>query len=91
METNLGHTARENVVSTEFDGGEGVLVDLNTKRYYQLNETAMLIWRRLEKGDSFQGIVEALTAEFDVTSEHAAKSVKATLEKLQSHRLISKV
>jgi hypothetical protein len=36
----------DHVVFTDFEGGEGVLVDLNTKRFYTLNETAALIWRR---------------------------------------------
>ena len=40
-------TTGKNVVVTDFDGGEGILVDLNTKRYYKLNETAMLVWRAM--------------------------------------------
>ena len=47
METALP-TQSEHVVFSEFDGGESVLVDLRTKRYYQLNETATLVWRCLE-------------------------------------------
>ena len=39
----------EHVVFTEFDAGEGVLVDLNTKKYFRLNETALIVWRGLEK------------------------------------------
>ena len=33
------------VIFTDFDGKEGILVDLNTKQYYRLNETGSLIWR----------------------------------------------
>ena len=39
----------DHVLFTDLDGLEGVLVDLNTKKYYQLNETASLVWRGLEK------------------------------------------
>ena len=91
METNLTPAPHEHVVSTEFEGGEGVLVDLNTKRYFQLNETAMLIWRCLEKGKSFEQIVEGMTAEYDVTPEHAARSVGAALEKFRAHKLVAQV
>jgi hypothetical protein len=36
---------REHIIFTDLDGLEGVLVDLNTRKYYQLNETATLVWR----------------------------------------------
>ncbi len=77
------------VVFTEFEGDEGVLVDLNSKRYYTLNETATLIWRGLEKGLSKDEIVKQMTARYDVTPEHAAASLDALLRSLQSHRLLS--
>ena len=79
---------QEHVVFTEFDEGEGVLVDLNSKRYYQLNETAMLIWRGLEQGKSHAEIVAAVTDRYDVTPEHAAASVERLLHSLESHKLV---
>jgi hypothetical protein len=53
-------TPHSHVVYTEFDGNEAVLVDLNTKRYYTLNETAMLVWRGLESGKSTSEIVQEM-------------------------------
>ena len=78
----------EHIVSTEFDGGEGVLVDLNTKRYYQLNETAMLVWRCLEKGKAVEETVEEMTRAYDVSREHATQSVEKLLRNFQSHKLV---
>ena len=80
--------SHEHIVSTDFDGGEGVLVDLNTKRYYQLNETAMLVWRCLEKGHSLPEIVDEMMAVYDVTPEHATESVEKLLRELQSYQLV---
>ena len=57
----------EHVVFTEFDAGEGVLVDLNTKKYFRLNETALIVWRGLEKNRTPAEIVEEITARYDVT------------------------
>ena len=92
MTTTTDRTAtpvpHEHIVSTEFEGGEGVLVDLNTKRYYQLNETAMLVWRCLEKGFAAPDIVREMTAAYAVTPEHAAGSIEKLLGKLQAHRLV---
>lgn len=78
----------EHVVSTEFEGGEGVLVDLNTKRYFQLNETAMLVWRCLEKGLSAPEIVGEMTSAYEVTPDHAENSLEKLFESLQTHRLV---
>lgn len=77
------------IVVTEFEGGESVLVDLDTKRYYQLNETATVIWRALADGSSMTNIVGSLTAVYDVTEEDAAKSVDQVLQHLKAHRLVA--
>lgn len=78
----------EHIVATDFDGGEGVLVDLNTKRYYQLNETAMLVWRCLERRRTFPEIVAEMIKVYDVTAEHAAASVERLVANLQSRKLV---
>ena len=76
------------IVVTEFEGGESVLVDLDTKRYYQLNETATVIWRGLADGSSMTSIVGSLMSVYDVTEEDAAKSVDQVLQHLKAHRLV---
>ena len=78
----------EHIVFTDFEGSEGVLVDLNSKRYYTLNETAALIWRGLERGLAREEIARELTEAYDVTPERAAASVEKTLSSLRSHRLL---
>jgi uncharacterized membrane-anchored protein YhcB (DUF1043 family) len=79
----------DHIVSTELDDGEGVLVDLNSKRYYQLNETAMFVWKRLEKGQSLQDIIDDMTKTYDVSAEHAATSVETLLQNLQTRKLVN--
>ena len=79
---------QEHIVATEFDGGEGVLVDLNAKRYYQLNETAMLVWKCLERGRSLSEIVDEMTSVYDVSIERATVSVEKVLLDLQSNKLV---
>jgi len=79
----------KNVVVTDFDGGEGILVDLNTKRYYQLNETAMLVWRGLEQGKSINEIVDDVTASYEVEPDRAHTSVQRLLDSFQTYKLVS--
>jgi len=74
-------------VATGFDDGEGVLVDLDKKRYYRLNETAMLVWRSLEENAPFEAIVKQMTDAYDVGVEQATASVRRILGELESYKL----
>jgi hypothetical protein len=77
------------VVYTEFDGREAVLVDLNTKRYYTLNETAMLVWRGLERGQTRGEIARQICERYEVDEEHATQSIERLIASLAAHRLLS--
>ena len=57
------------VVFTDLDGLEAVLVDLNTKQYFTLNETARLVWSAAADGRDLEGI-----------AEHARRSTAAALD-----------
>ena len=73
---------------TDFDGGEGILVDLNTKKYYQLNETAMVVWKGLEKGKTMPEIVADITASYEVATDRATLSVQRIVDNFQSYKLV---
>ena len=77
------------VVVTDFDGGEGILVDLNTKRYYQLNETAMVVWRGLEQGKTTSEIAADITSSYEVALEKAVLSVERIVDNFQTYKLLS--
>ena len=79
---------RDQIVCTEFDGGEGILVDLKTKKYYQLNETALLVWKGLEKGLDTDEIVSQVVDQYDVQPESARTSVENLIARLKSYRLV---
>ena len=78
----------KHVVATDFDGGEGILVDLNTKKYYQLNETAMVVWKGLEKGKSMGEIVADITATYEVAADKATLSVQRIVDNFQTYKLV---
>ncbi len=70
-------TDNEQIILTEFEDGAGVLIDLQRKRYYQLDETALLIWRGLREGLAMPQIITQITEIYDVSeaeiSAHAAE------------------
>src|SRR5262245_55983420 len=79
----------DHIVFTEFDDAEGILVDLNTKKYYQLNETAMLIWKGLEHGLDPREIADQIVENYEVTAGDALRNVNEILEKFQMYSLVS--
>ena len=79
----------KHVVVTDFDGGEGILVDLNTKKYYQLNETAMIVWKGLEQGKSTNEIAADITSSYEVALEKATISVERIVDNFQTYKLVS--
>jgi hypothetical protein len=82
-------TPGKHVVVTDFDGGEGILVDLNTKKYYQLNETAMVVWKALEQGKSIGEIANDMTTNYEVALENATRSVERILDNFQTYKLLA--
>jgi hypothetical protein len=79
----------DHVIFTDLDGVEGVLVDLNTKQYFQLNETASLIWRGLVKGTAVADIAREMAEVYDVTLDHAQASVEAAVARFSAHHLLN--
>jgi hypothetical protein len=79
----------KHVVVTDFDGGEGILVDLNTKKYYQLNETAMIVWKGLEKGKTTSEIAADITSDYEVALDKARSSVERIVDNFQTYKLLT--
>ena len=48
-----------------------------------LNETGAFLWKTLEQGADSEGLVAALTEEYDVTLQQAREDVEAFLASLQ--------
>jgi hypothetical protein len=80
---------QSHVVMTEMDGGESVLVDLNTRRYYQMNETATLVWRAISEGRTLSEVVDQLTTTYEVTETHAAESIATILQQWTVQKLVT--
>ena len=78
----------DHIVASQLEDGDGVLVDLNTRQYFQLNETAMRIWRAVENGRPLDQIVEELKATYEVSDQRAIASAERLLQKLHERKLV---
>jgi hypothetical protein len=75
---------------TELADGTGVLLDLKTKFYFQLNRTGVAVWKALAagKGESVDAIVEELARAFEGTPPGARADVEALLRELADEGLL---
>lgn len=80
-----------NVVATTLDDAESVLLDLQSRRYYTLNETGTRIWQLLSEGRHESDIADVLTAEYEVTNEQARNHISSLLADLREDGLIEEV
>ena len=75
------------VACTELDDG-AVLLNLDTKYYFNLNETGLRIWQILEESQNPLEIAERLANEYEVEVERARASVIKLMEDLEKDGLI---
>lgn len=77
-----------NVVSTEIDKDESVLLSLETQEYYSLNETGSCIWGLLSGGHDAEDIASAIAEEWATTHEEALGYVQSFLQNLSDEGLV---
>jgi hypothetical protein len=69
--------------------GESVVLDLNTERYFGLDEVGTRIWTVLTTSDTIQVGIDTLLDEYDVDQETLADDVAELVEKLVNHGLLA--
>lgn len=75
------------VVCTELDDG-AVLLNLDSRYYFNLNETGLRIWQMLDECIDPMIIAEKLSDEYDVTVERSKTSVVRLMQVLEKEDLI---
>lgn len=87
------YQASERALLTELGDGTGVLLDLDSKFYFTLNETALFVWKQLADGEALarEQLAAALTSAFEVEPDAASTDLDSVLELLTRERLVSRV
>lgn len=75
------------VVCTELDDG-AVLLNLDTRYYFNLNETGFRIWQIMDECRNPVTIAERLACEYDVAVERSTASVVSLMKALEKEGLI---
>jgi hypothetical protein len=82
-------TPNTQVILTELDDDQAVLLHLDTKMYFSLNATGLWIWKQLEQGRTMGEISDKLHDEFDVSPEQAEECVLKLVNHLHAEQLIN--
>ena len=80
MSTSLP-TPSPDTLTTTLDG-QAVLLDLDSKRYFQINHTGTVIWEGLAAARSRDAIVAELTERFDVDAAEAVQAIDTFVAEL---------
>lgn len=80
------------VLFTQIDDGSGVLLHLDTKFYFTLNRTGVVVWKALAEGEarSIADIGARIAALFRVDAEAATRDAEALLEELLADGLVQR-
>lgn len=82
-------TPKKNVVHTELEVGNAVLLDLETHRYYSLNQSGALIWTLISEGKTLKEIATSLAEKFSLDAIKAETDVTALADELRKAGLVT--
>jgi len=68
--------------------GESVLLNVQSGRYFGLDEVGTRMWAALTAAESLQAARDALLAEYDVDAERLEQDLRGLVERLVEHGLV---
>lgn len=80
-------TVNPDAVYRSLDEG-GVVLDVVTGAYFELNSTGRVLWERLSAGDSLESLVEAMANEFGIDRATAQNDLAEFIQALRDRSLI---
>ncbi len=87
MNKTKAYQKNPSVLCTELDEG-AVLLDLDSKCYYSLNETGLRIWQMMDEVQNPLEMAKRLANGYEIDAERAMASVVRLVEELEKERLI---
>ncbi len=88
MQLDKSYQINPAVVCTELDDG-AVLLDVETKYYYHLNDTSLLIWNGFCEKLKVSQIAASLIQTFEVDKQHAIIKIFQFTQQLEEEGLIT--
>lgn len=70
-------------------GEELLMMSISQNKYFNLNEIGTVIWQLLEQPRTIEQLIDALTAQFDVSRETAQAELTTFIAALRERELIA--
>ena len=80
----------DDIIVTELDNNEAILLDMRNKHYYSLNETGLAIFKGIESNLTQDGIIDEIMSAYAIDRDKAGNSVKNLIQRLLSLNIIEK-
>ena len=87
MTLQSGISVGEDVLFRDL-GGEAVLLNLKTGKYYGLDEVGTRMWSLLTQHGRVEPAYRALLGEYDVTEDRLQQDLLSFIDKMASHGLL---
>ena len=88
MDRETSYAVPQDVLVAHLEG-EAVLLSMDSKRYYRLNEAAASIWRAVEQRKELRGIIQRLCDEFEVSEAEAGREAERVVTDLLGRGLLA--
>ena len=77
-------------VFTPLDDGTGVLLNLETLLYYNLNRTGVALWQEIDRSKSatLKALIESTCKRFDVAEDGARRDIVEFIERLKEFKMV---
>lgn len=85
---NKTYTINESKAISETIDGETIIVNLDTGFYYSVNETATIIWNKLQENNSLKNISHFFLNHYDVEKDTLEKYMTETISVFLKDELI---
>lgn len=76
------------VIYADLDRTEGVVLQLETKNYYRLNETAQIVWQGLAAGKSAPDIARQIENDYQVPYDTALSDTNELISNFRRESLL---
>lgn len=86
--TLAGRVERSGEVLVQEVGGEAVLLDMTSERYFGLDPIGARVWALLGEHDELQHVFDHLCSEYEAEPERIRTDLLALLNQLSAARLI---
>lgn len=88
MKTSARLVPNPDVIHTELETGQAVLLHMETHKYYSLNHTGLLVWTLLSKGETLSSISDHIAQEYGIQPEQAKSDVSQLVDELTAAGLV---